>query len=160
MPTRHPPSGYRDRAGHDRPVGAHDEGADAQVARAGFGELEQAIMEVVWSTEGPVTGREVVDELARSRPVVYTTVLTVMDRLVGKGMLRRQRRGRAHTYRATSSRAAYTAELMASVLGSSDDRPAVLLHFVEQIPPDQAEALRAALDTARTRPTPSQRGRP
>src|SRR6266542_2954121 len=61
MPTRHPPSGYRDRAGHDRPVGAHDEGADAQVARAGFGELEQAIMEVVWSTEGPVTGREVVD---------------------------------------------------------------------------------------------------
>jgi hypothetical protein len=48
---------------------------------------------------------------------------------------------------------------MASVLGSSDDRPAVLLHFVEQIPPDQAEALRAALDTARNRPSSRRRGR-
>ena len=125
----------------------------------GLGELERAIMEVVWAADGPVTGRAVVDELTGDRPLAYTTVLTVMDRLVRKGMLRRQRRGRAHTYRATSSRAAYTAELMASVLGSSDDRPAVLLHFVEQIPPDQAEALRAALDTARTRPTPGRRGR-
>jgi predicted transcriptional regulator len=131
-----------------------------RVRLRGLGELERAIMEVVWAADGPVTGRAVVDELTRERPVAYTTVLTVMDRLVGKGMLRRQRRGRAHTYRATRSRAAYTAELMASVLGSSDDRPAVLLHFVEQIPPDQAEALRAALDTARTRPTPSRRSHP
>jgi len=131
-----------------------------RVRLRGLGELERAIMEVVWAADGPVTGRAVVDELTGDRPLAYTTVLTVMDRLVGKGMLRRQRRGRAHTYRATRSRAAYTAELMASVLGSSDDRPAVLLHFVEQIPPDQAEALRAALDTARTHPTPSRRSRP
>jgi hypothetical protein len=47
---------------------------------------------------------------------------------------------------------------MASVLGSSDDRPAVLLHFVEQIPPDQAEALRAALDVARDNPASERRG--
>jgi len=125
----------------------------------GLGELERAIMEVVWAADGPVTGRAVVDELTGDRPLAYTTVLTVMDRLVGKGLLRRQRRGRAHTYQAAQSRAAYTAELMASVLDSSNDRPAVLLHFVEQIPPDQAEALRAALDTARTRPTPGGRGR-
>jgi predicted transcriptional regulator len=131
-----------------------------RVRLRGLGELERAIMEVVWAADGPVTGRTVVDELTQERPVAYTTVLTVMDRLVGKGLLHRQRRGRAHTYRATSSRAAYTAELMASVLGSSNDRPAVLLHFVEQIPPDQAEALRAALDATSTRPTPRRRGRP
>jgi len=86
-------------------------------------------------------------------------VLTVMDRLVGKGMLTKQRHGRAHTYQAATSRAAHTADLMASVLGSSDDRSAVLLQFVEQIPPDQAEALRAALDAARSRPTSGRRGR-
>jgi predicted transcriptional regulator len=131
-----------------------------QVRLRGLGELERAIMEVVWAADGPVTGRAVVDELTRERPVAYTTVLTVMDRLVGKGLLRRQRRGRAHTYLATRSRAAYTAELMASVLGSSNDRPAVLLHFVEQIPPEQAEALRAALDATRSRPTPRRRGPP
>jgi predicted transcriptional regulator len=126
----------------------------------GLGELERAIMEVVWAADGPVTGRAVVDELTRDRPLAYTTVLTVMDRLVRKGMLRRQRHGRAHTYQAASSRAAYTADLMASVLGSSQDRSAVLLHFVEQIPPDQVEALQAALDAARDRPTPGRRGRP
>ncbi len=121
----------------------------------GLGELERAIMEVVWAADGPVTGRAVVDELTRARPVAYTTVLTVMHRLAGKGLLARQRHGRAHTYQAARSRAAYTADLMASVLGSSDDGPAVLLHFVEQIPPDQAEALRAALDAARDRPAPA-----
>jgi predicted transcriptional regulator len=132
-------------------------GVGGRVRLRGLGELERAIMEVVWAADGPVSGRAVVEELTRERPVAYTTVLTVMDRLVGKGLLRRQRRGRAYAYRATRSRAAYAAELMASVLGSSDDRPAVLLHFVEQIPPDQAEALRAALDTAR--PSPGRRGR-
>jgi predicted transcriptional regulator len=124
----------------------------------GLGELERAIMEIVWAADGPVTGRAVVDELTQERPVAYTTVLTVMDRLVRKGMLTRQRQGRAHTYQAAKSRAAYTADLMASVLGSSNDQPAVLLHFVEQIPPDQAEALRAALDLAR--PNSGRRDRP
>jgi predicted transcriptional regulator len=116
-------------------------------------------MEVVWAADGPVTGRAVVDELSRDRQVAYTTVLTVMDRLVGKGLLTRRRQGRAHTYQAAQSRAAYTADLMASVLDSSDDHPAVLLHFVEQIPPDQAEALRTALDAARKRPTSRRRRR-
>jgi len=118
-----------------------------------LGELERAIMEVVWAADAPVTGRMVVDALNRDRPVAYTTVLTVMDRLVTKGTLTRQRRGRAHAYQAASSRAAYTAELMASVLGGSDDRPEVLLHFVEQIPLAEAEALRAALDAAGDHPT-------
>jgi predicted transcriptional regulator len=118
---------------------------DARVARAGFGELEQAIMEVVWSTDGPVTGREVVDELARSRPVVYTTVLTVMDRLARKGILDKQPTGKAHTYRAVQSREAYTAERMASLLGSGGDPAAVLLRFVQQLPPEQAAKLRDAL---------------
>jgi predicted transcriptional regulator len=114
-------------------------------------------MEVVWAADGPVTGRAVVHELTRERPIAYTTVLTVMDRLARKGMLIRQRQGRAHTYQPATSRAAYTVELMASVLGSSNDHPAVLLRFVEQIPPEQAEALQAALDTAR--PTSRRRDR-
>jgi predicted transcriptional regulator len=125
----------------------------------GLGELERAIMEVVWAADGPLTGRAVVDELSRDRQVAYTTVLTVMDRLVGKDLLTRRRQGRAHTYQAAQSRAAYTADLMASVLDSSGDHPAVLLHFVEQIPPDQAEALRTALDAARDRATSRRRGR-
>jgi predicted transcriptional regulator len=119
------------------------------VARGGFGELEQAIMEIVWSTHRPVTGREVVNELTRSRPVVYTTVLTVMDRLARKGLLDKRPTGKAHTYRAVQSREAYTAERMASLLGSGGDPAAVLLRFVQQLPPEQAAKLRAALQPER-----------
>jgi predicted transcriptional regulator len=131
-------------------------GMDAQVARGGFGELEQAIMEVVWSAEGPVTGREVVDQLSASRPVVYTTVLTVMDRLARKGILEKHPTGRAHTYQAVQSREAYTAQRMASLLGTGGDPTAVLLRFVEQLPPEQTAKLRAALQpghASRSEPT-------
>jgi len=123
------------------------------VARRGFGELEQAIMEVVWSAEGPVTGREVVDQLTRSRPVVYTTVLTVMDRLARKGILEKHPTGKAHTYRAVQSREAYTAQRMARLLGRGGDPTAVLLRFVEQLPPEHTAKLRAALQPGRD-PTP------
>ncbi len=102
-------------------------------------------MQVVWSADGSVTGREVVDDLARSRPVVYTTVLTVMDRLARKGILQKHPTGKAHTYQAVQSREAYTAQRMASLLGSGGDPTAVLLRFVEQLPPEQAAKLQAAL---------------
>lgn len=129
------------------------------MARGGFGELEQAIMEIVWSAEGPVTGREVVDALTRSRPVVYTTVLTVMDRLARKGILKKHPTGRAHTYQAVQSREAYTAQRMASLLGTSGDPTAVLLRFVEQLPPEHTAKLRAALHPHRS-PNPTPRSEP
>ena len=122
-----------------------------RVARAGFGELEQAIMVVVWSADRPVTGREVVDELARSHPVVYTTVLTVMDRLARKGILAKQPTGKAHTYQAVQSRETYTAQRMASLLAASGNPTTVLLRFVQQLPTDQADKLRTALQ-AQTHP--------
>jgi predicted transcriptional regulator len=119
------------------------------VARGRLGELEQAIMDLVWAADRPVTGREVVDQLAQSRPVVYTTVLTVMDRLARKGILEKQPTGKAHTYLAVQSREAYTAQRMASLLVASGNPTTVLLRFVEQLPADQADKLRAALQTRR-----------
>ncbi len=102
-------------------------------------------MQVIWDAERPVTGRQVVDQLAHSRPVAYTTVLTVMDRLARKGILEKQPTGKAHTYRAVQSRETYTAQRMASLLGASGNPATVLLRFVEQLPADQAARLRAAL---------------
>ena len=113
--------------------------------RRAFGELEQGIMEAVWSSDRPVTGREVVDQLTRTRQVTYTTVLTVMDRLVRKGILAKQATGRAHTYHAVESREVYLANRMAGMLGTIGNPTAVLMHFVERLPPDQTEGLRAAL---------------
>lgn len=112
----------------------------------GLRELETAVIEQIWAHDRPVTAREVADALARQRPLAYTTVVTVMNRLVKKGMLTKQRHGRAATFRAVRSREAYTAALMAAVLGTASDAPAVLLRFAEELPADQADALRHALE--------------
>ena len=64
-----------------------------------LGELELAVMQVVWS-HGSVAVRDVHQALLPRRDVAYTTVMTVMSRLAGKGVLRRERLGRAFIYRA------------------------------------------------------------
>lgn len=115
-------------------------------------------MRVVWAKDGPVTGRQVVDELTQTRSVAYTTVLTVMDRLARKGLLVKEPSGRAHTYRARQSQEAFLAVLMARVLGDADDHAAVLLRFIEQLPPADAERLRAALEQGRGRPSRGEEG--
>ena len=60
--------------------------------------------------------REVHAELAADRDIAYTTVMTVMDRLARKELVTQERDGRAFRYRARTSRAAMTAELMRETL--------------------------------------------
>ena len=68
-----------------------------------LGPLESVVMERVWK-QGPLTVREVMDELGRTRGLAYTTVMTVMVRLHGKGLLARERNGKTYLYRAVSTR--------------------------------------------------------
>ena len=112
----------------------------------GLGQLEATIMDVVWQSGDAITVREVVDGLQRERSIAYTTVMTVMDNLHSKGLLVRERVGRAYAYRATRPREQYEAELMEGVLASSNDRSATLLHFVDKISAEELAVLRSALD--------------
>ena len=54
-----------------------------------LGELEAEIMEVIWKLKS-ASVRQVLDRLSQKRKIAYTTVMTVMSRLVGKGVLKRQ----------------------------------------------------------------------
>lgn len=110
-----------------------------------LGTLEAEVMDRVWSRAGPATVRDILGELQRTRPLAYTTVMTVMDRLWRKGWLARQRVGRSYSYEATLSRGQYTAKLMTDMLATTDDRSMALLHFVETMEPAEYEALREAL---------------
>ncbi|MFJ3792893.1 BlaI/MecI/CopY family transcriptional regulator [Kitasatospora sp. NPDC090091] len=110
-----------------------------------LGDLEAQIMDRLWSWGRPATVRELVEDLNRERPLAYTTVMTVADTLHGKGVLRREKQRRAWLYEPTRSRESYTAALMQDALGSSTDRSSALAHFVEQIAPEEQEALRQAL---------------
>jgi predicted transcriptional regulator len=74
-----------------------------------------------------------------------TTVLTVLSRLEKKGLVERERATRPHRYRAVTSRADHTAELMLEVLGSAPDREAVLARFIGTVSEGEAETLRKLL---------------
>src|SRR5712691_7146652 len=113
----------------------------------GFGELEAAIMDRIWSAPEPLLVREVQQALHPAR--AYNTVWTVVEILYRKGWLAREKAGRAYRYRATVTREEYTAGLMGEALDASTDRAATLRKFAERIGPDEAGQLREALDQAR-----------
>lgn len=112
---------------------------------ARFGELESAVMDLVWSSAEPITVRRVMESMAAERPLAYTTVQTVMDRLARKGLLLRRPEGKANAYFAARSREDHAASVMREVLHSAVDTEAALLHFVELMDEQQESALRAAL---------------
>lgn len=69
-----------------------------------LGPLAAPIMELMW-VRSTASVREVLDALVGAgRPLAYTTVMTVMGRLTDKGVLSRERRGKMHLYRPTTSR--------------------------------------------------------
>jgi predicted transcriptional regulator len=117
-----------------------------------LGDLERAVMDVLWDrAAGPRTGtatgvtvREVAEAL-RERELAYTTVMTVLDRLAGKGMVEREREGRAWSYRPAASREAHIARLMLDALDLAGSRDAALVRFARSVTGTEAEVLRAAL---------------
>nr|WP_277610968.1 BlaI/MecI/CopY family transcriptional regulator [Streptomyces scabichelini] len=113
-----------------------------------MGELEAEIMDRLWSWGRPATAREVRDDLNKKRPIAYSTVKTVADILFNKGMLTREKDGRAWQYTPTCTRQQYTAARMQHALEGNPDPAGVLISFVEQISADEVQALRAALRAA------------
>lgn len=80
-----------------------------------LGELEKSVMDVLWE-KGEATGREVLEEIGRDRPLAFTTVLTVMDRLLKKGLIKRIKRGRLFVYAPSMSRDDFVRQVSREVL--------------------------------------------
>ncbi len=111
-------------------------------------ELESEVMEEVWA-RGEATVRDVQEALnERSEKArAYTTLLTVMTRLDGKGLLVRRREGRVDVYRVALSREEYfAARAEASVEALVEDfGDLALAHFARHIgglDPQRLETLR------------------
>ncbi|MGI5200257.1 BlaI/MecI/CopY family transcriptional regulator [Spirillospora sp. CA-108201] len=108
-----------------------------------LGELERAVMNQLWSRPQGVLARELAEALP-SRPAI-TTVLTILERLDRKHMVRREREGRAHRYFALHTRDVHVAELMSEAFSGADDRESALNHFLESVSEEDVQALRRAL---------------
>jgi predicted transcriptional regulator len=110
-----------------------------------FGELESAIMDVVWASDRAYLVREVRERLSYNRALAYTTVMTVMNILYGKGVLCREKQGRAWRYWPAESREEHDARLMAEVLRSGGNEHITMMRFVERVSDEERESLRNAV---------------
>src|SRR5262249_16051422 len=93
---------------------------------------ELAIMEVVWR-RGTVTVRDVYEALRKTRPIAYTTAMTMMNILEAKGHLRKDRQDRAHQYRPARSERRVIAAMVREFVNRVFDgasRP-LLVHLVK-----------------------------
>ncbi|MGB3286924.1 BlaI/MecI/CopY family transcriptional regulator [Mycolicibacter algericus] len=114
-----------------------------------LGDLERAVMDHLWSAPEAQTVRQVHEALSAQRDLAYTTVMTVLQRLAKKNLVSQIRDDRAHRYTPVRGRDELVAGLMVEALdqaADSGDRRAALVHFVERVGVDGAEALRRALD--------------
>lgn len=115
------------------------------MARRPMGELEAAVMDVLWDRGGWSTPGEVHDVLAADHPLAYTTVMTILVRLWRKGRVERERDGRAYAYRPLQSREEYAAARMSELLTATRNRPLALTHFVDELSPADRVQLRRML---------------
>ncbi|MBK1783898.1 BlaI/MecI/CopY family transcriptional regulator [Prauserella cavernicola] len=117
----------------------------------GLGELETAVMNVLWDADEPIKVRDVLERLDTGKSLAYTTVMTVLDNLHRKGWAEREHRGKAYVYTPAWSREEASARALRDVLDSSGDPEAVLLHFVASGSDEETDLLRGALRKKRIR---------
>lgn len=99
--------------------------------RRAAGELEAAVMGVLWAADSQLTVAQVGARLPDA--LAHTTVLTILSRLHAKGQLTRVRSGRGYAYAPLRDEAADTAERMFGLLDRGSDRRAVLARFVSRL---------------------------
>lgn len=120
-----------------------------QVAGRQVGGLEEEVVRQLWDAAGALTGRELLGRLP-APPPAYTTLMTVLARLVDKGLVTRTADGRSHRYQAAGTPAQLTAQAIGRLLASAGDPAAVFAHFVERLDdPALIEELAAALERVR-----------
>lgn len=118
-----------------------------------LGDLETAIMQIIWQRD-EVTVREVWQALHPTRPLAYTTVMTVMSRLVPKGVLSVRKQGKTDYYRATGTREEIVARqaqrAVHNVLATFGDVAlAEFLRELQTIDPERLALLRDFIDKER-----------
>ena len=110
-----------------------------------FGALEIKVLEALWRTDAPQNVRDLQPSF---EGVAYTTLMTTLDRLHRKGVLDREKSGRAFFYRPRYSREALLSGLaeqaLEAVFGSrAADLQPILSFFVETVSRQDRESLAA-----------------
>ena len=125
-------------------------------AQRSLGELEAAILSVLWDSEGKLSVRRVHESLAREQALAYTTVMTVLDRLFDKELVAREKDGKAFVYWPVLSREQYLGGRAARMLTELEvpvqrDVLMAFLDSAEHADPDVLKELSALIKARRQR---------
>ncbi len=120
------------------------------IAGTRLGGLEAELMELLWAAGEPLGVRELAG-LLPGPPRASTTLVTVLTRLMAKGLVERAGDGRRYTYRPAGDPDQLTARAIERLLAAAGDRRAVLAHLVNgaQDPALLAELAALIQDTQR-----------
>ncbi len=124
-------------------------------ARKPPGELEAAILGALWNSRAKLSVREVHARVTRDSELAYTTVMTVLDRLHDKGLVAREKQGKAFAYWASVSRGAYLGEQAARTLTEAKvpvhrDALMAFLDSAQHADPNLLEQLSLLIEARRT----------
>jgi predicted transcriptional regulator len=110
--------------------------------RLELGPLELKVLDVLWERKRASTVRSVQPSFPQ---LAYTTLMTTLDRLYRKGLLRRSRLGRAFGYVPRCSRDEFFGQMVsghvADLLASCGDSTVLLSTLVEAVGHADAELL-------------------
>jgi len=109
------------------------------------GELQMEVMRALWRRGRASSVDEVRDDLPQRHRGAYTTVQTVLNRLAERGLLVRQRQGKAIFYAPKLSEAEYYSLSVRQTLAtaSEDVRRTALAQLVGEMPPEELSEIRA-----------------
>lgn len=81
-----------------------------------LGDLQARVLRVVWKLGEPASAREIHDRVIKQHQVELLTVITVLNKLVTKGVLRREKRDDVFHYRARLPEAEFMASASRRVM--------------------------------------------
>lgn len=96
------------------------------------GELQIEVMRALWRLDSPSTVEQVRTALPRAHRSAYTTIQTVLNRLAERGLLTRERQGKAIIYTTKVGEADYYSNSLRQTLSKASDsaRRAALAQLV------------------------------
>ncbi|MGW3172470.1 BlaI/MecI/CopY family transcriptional regulator [Streptomyces sp. NPDC001153] len=121
-------------------MSAHTQGRGPRRAN---GVREAEFLCLLQRAEDALTPGEVAERLGGE--LTYSSVVTILTRMHGKGLLNRAPRGRAYAYAPVTDDAGFAARRMRTVLEERPDREAVLARFADELSHTDAELLRQLL---------------
>ncbi|WP_433136153.1 BlaI/MecI/CopY family transcriptional regulator [Actinomadura nitritigenes] len=107
------------------------------------GELENAIMNILQDADDALSVAEV--RRRTGGHLAYTTVQTILTRMLNKGVLVRLPSGRGHVYTPVADPSGLAARRMCEAMESGTDRKAVLSHFLGSLSESDEAMLRDLL---------------